>query len=128
MPSLQSVTSTLRSSVGKARLKVTEANGAFKVQLNSLKTMTTTITADPKAVEFNARIEIAAHHICQGKKIVVAKAMLLHYKATVDMLLTSVREQLMKTGGTKTPGEYIYLALLEKQDKYVIKRVYPTTK
>jgi isochorismate synthase EntC len=128
MPSLQSVTSNLRSSVGKARLKVTEANGAFKVQLNSLKTMTTTITADPKAVEFNARIEIAAHHICQGKKIVVAKAMLLYYKATVDILFTSVREQLMKTGGTKTPGEYIYLALLEKQDKYVIKRVYPTTK
>ena len=127
MPSLQSVTSTLRSSVGKARLKVTEANGAFKVQLNSLKTMTTTI-ADPRAVEFNARIEIAAHHICQGKKIVVAKSMLLHYKATVDMLLTSVREQLMKTGGDQSPGQYIYLALLEKQDKYVIKRVYPTSK
>jgi fructose 1,6-bisphosphatase len=54
--------------------------------------------------------------------------MLLHYKATVDMLLTSVRKQLMKTGGTQSPGEYIYLALLEKQDKYVIKRVYPTSK
>jgi hypothetical protein len=72
--------------------------------------------------EYDARIQIAAHHINQGKKIVLPKEHVVFFKTNIESVLNSLREEMIEQGLTQVPGEYIYLALLQQEDRYVIRR------
>ena len=78
--------------------------------------------------EYVARIQIAAHHINQGKKIVFPKEHVVFFKTSIESVLNSLREEMIEQGLTQVPGEYIYLALLQQEDRYVIRRARPVRK
>jgi len=86
------------------------------------------MSAAQRNAEYVARIQIAAHHINQGKKVVLSKELVTFYKTTLEAILNSLREEMIEQGLAQAPGEYIYLALLQQEDRYVIRRARPVTK
>ena len=85
------------------------------------------MSAAQRNAEYVARIQIAAHHINQGKKVVLSKELVTFYKTTLEAILNSLREEMIEQGLAQAPGEYIYLALLQQEDRYVIRRARPVT-
>ena len=86
------------------------------------------MTIAERNADYVARIQTAAHHINQGKKVVLSKELVTFYKTTLEAILNSLREEMIEQGLTQVPGEYIYLALLQQEDRYVIRRVRSITK
>ena len=83
---------------------------------------------EQKRIELLERIHIAAHHINQGKKIVLSKELVAFYKTTLEAILNALREEMIEQGLAQAPGEYIYLVLLQQEDRYVIRRARPVRK
>ena len=86
------------------------------------------MTVAERNADYAARIRIAAHHINQGKKVVLSKELVAFYKTTLEAILNALREEMIEQGLAQAPGEYIYLALLQQEDRYVICRARPVRK